>query len=238
MLLTTGHELQGYQITEYIDVIFEEMLITSGLSHSARSDYDGQLLSSMGIDSLEATNQLHNAKQMLKNRMVEQAIQLGANALTGVCFSVNSIHDFIMVSMTATVVKVQKIAHAATRATTRPKDSNEVAIQSADPSEQMCQSNSITHTTQSFDVQSLLNTVSTFTSTKDIYAFIKQQAAIYPDLFDTELLHELEKCCNLERIYGAATGIETAVEYIKRAMQNVTPASENIPDFLSHVSGE
>ena len=238
MLLTTGHELHGYQITEYIDVIFEEMLITSGLSQSARSDCDGQLLSTMGIDSLEATNQLHNAKQMLKKRMVEQAIQLGANALTGVCFSVNSIHDFIMVSMTATVVKVQKISHAVTRATTQLENSDEVAIQSADPAEQMHQSHSLEHTTQSFDVQSLLNTVSTFTSTKDIYALIKQQSTLYPDLFDTELLHELEKCCNLERIYGAATGMETAVEYIKMAMQNVKPASENIPDFLSHVSGE
>ena len=39
MILTTGHNLEGYVITEYIDVIFDELLVGIGFKKGLTSKF-------------------------------------------------------------------------------------------------------------------------------------------------------------------------------------------------------
>lgn len=52
MMLTTGNSFEGYQVTKYIDVIFEEMVIGIGLKTSVRAI--GDMLSSLTGDEYTA----------------------------------------------------------------------------------------------------------------------------------------------------------------------------------------
>jgi len=104
MMLTTGNSFEGYQVTKYIDVIFEEMVIGIGLKTSVRAI--GDMLSSLTGDEYTAiTARLKEVKKILRERVIENAADLGANALLGIDFeSSMGSGNSLMVSMSATAV--------------------------------------------------------------------------------------------------------------------------------------
>ena len=110
MILTTGHNLEGYVITEYIDVIFDELLVGIGLKKGLTSTIDNVISSLTGTEATEMIDRLNTVKAALKHRVKRKADGLGANALIGVSFESSRIGELLMVSMTATAVKVEQLA--------------------------------------------------------------------------------------------------------------------------------
>ena len=54
-------------------------------------------------------NKLNDVKDQLKSRLVRKAVDMGANAMLGIDFESSKLGDLIMVSMTGTAVKIEKI---------------------------------------------------------------------------------------------------------------------------------
>ena len=109
MKLTTGFDFQGYFITEYLDVIFDEMLVGIGLGRAITSSIDNWLSSLTGGEATEMVDKLNDAKSNLRQRVISKASRLGANALIGIDFESSRLGNLILVSMTATAVKIDKI---------------------------------------------------------------------------------------------------------------------------------
>ena len=90
MKKTTGYDFQGYTITEYYDVIFDEMLMGLGFGKSILSSLDNFASSFMGTEATVMVDKLNNTKTELRDRVCRKAERLGANAL----ISIDSYHYF------------------------------------------------------------------------------------------------------------------------------------------------
>lgn len=109
MILTTGHNLEGYVITEYIDVIFDELLVGIGFKKGLTSTIDNVISSFTGTEATEMIERLNTVKAALKYRVIRKAENLGANALIGVSFESSRIGELVMVSMTGTAVRIETL---------------------------------------------------------------------------------------------------------------------------------
>ena len=107
--LTTGYDFQGYFITDYIDVFFDEILFGIGLGTGISSSIDNFLSSLSGGEAIEMIQKLNDIKTELRKRVMSKAQKVGANALIGIDFESSRLGDLLMVSMTATAVRIEKI---------------------------------------------------------------------------------------------------------------------------------
>ncbi len=107
--LTTGYDFQGYFITDYIDVFFDEILFGIGLGTGISSSIDNFLSSLSGGEAIEMIQKLNDIKIELRKRVMSKAQKVGANALIGIDFESSRLGDLLMVSITATAVKIEKI---------------------------------------------------------------------------------------------------------------------------------
>lgn len=110
MILTTGHNVEGYVITEYIDVIFDELLVGIGFKKGLTSTIDNVISSFAGTEATEMIDRLNTVKAALKYRVIKKAENLGANALIGVSFESSKLSELVMVSVTATAVRIERLA--------------------------------------------------------------------------------------------------------------------------------
>lgn len=108
-IMTTGYSFEGYVITEYIDVMFDEILVGLGFGKSIVSGFDNFFSAVTGTEATTMINKLNEVKDQLKTRLIRRAVNIGANAMLGIDFESSKLGDLIMVSMTGTAVKVEKI---------------------------------------------------------------------------------------------------------------------------------
>ena len=107
-IMTTGCSFEGYVVTEYIDVLFEEILVGLGLGKAIASSFDNFFSAVAGSEATTMTSKLNQIKDQLKTKLIRKAVDLGANAMLGVDFESSKLGDLIMVSMTGTAVRVEK----------------------------------------------------------------------------------------------------------------------------------
>ena len=81
MILTTGYEVQGFYITEYIDVIFDEILVGLGFGKSF-PDYQRQLML-LGITAQR--RELIRVQAVIKDHC-QQIITVAVDSQTGPAF--------------------------------------------------------------------------------------------------------------------------------------------------------
>lgn len=109
MLLTTGNGFEGYKITKYHDIIFQEKIFGVGFKTSFKAISDS-LNVFTGEEYLVLGERLAAVKLELKDAVKLQAAKIGANALLGIDFESSIVlNGAIMVSMTATAVTVEPI---------------------------------------------------------------------------------------------------------------------------------
>ena len=108
-IMTTGCSFEGYVVTEYIDVMFDEILVGLGIGKSIVSSFDNFFSAVTGTEATTMINKLNEVKDQLKARMIQKAVDAGANAMLGIDFESSKLGDLIMVSMTGTAVKIKKI---------------------------------------------------------------------------------------------------------------------------------
>lgn len=107
--LTTSCSFEGYVVEEYIDVLFDEILVGLGFGKSFLSSIDNSIAALTGTEATTMIGKLNEVKAELKQRLMEKAARMGANAMLGIDFESSKIGDLIMVSMTGTAVKISKI---------------------------------------------------------------------------------------------------------------------------------
>ncbi len=109
IIMTTSHSFEGYRITEYKGIIFDETISGIGLKTAFKGI--GDMFASLTGDQMYAvTNRINDLKIDLINRMKTKAAAAGANAIIGLDFeSTLPGGNTIMVSANGTAVIIEKI---------------------------------------------------------------------------------------------------------------------------------
>lgn len=221
MILTTGFDVQGYFITEYIDVIFDEILVGMGFGKSILSGLDNFVSALTGTEATEMISRLNTVKAELRNRLVKEAKARGADALIGIDFESSRLGDLIMVSMTATAVKLDKIESPLPVLLSEVQKTREAEQQQKLKEEKALRMEKAMAAGLTFDSTAVLRILEDFQTTKEIVNYIKEQAQIYPDIFDEDLISQLNRCVSLERMYGSCR--TDAIQILKEHLNAIKP---------------
>ncbi len=189
MKLTTGYDFQGYVITDYKDVIFDEMIVGIGFKKALLSAVDNFISEVGGYEATQMVERLNEVKMKLRNRVIEKAEKKGANALIGIDFESSKIGDLFMVSMTATAVVIEK--------------NNAVEVRNKEIIIEECPREKID---LSFSIDDICTEVSRFESLQEMYDYILSVSEKNPGLFDDEILSSLKESISLGRMYGMESG--------------------------------
>lgn len=206
MKLTTGFDFQGYFITEYVDVIFDEMLVGLGFGKSIMSGLDNVFSALMGSEATEMIEKLNSVKAQLRDRVINKAKKLGANALIGIDFESSKLGDLIMVSMTATAVKIDKIVSPLPYTQIEQQKDEEAVRKAKADEEKQRKLDYIQKHPNSFDKEHFIESLKGFKSTKEMFDYTANLASDRPDIIDEEMISRLNGCVTLERMYGRESG--------------------------------
>ena len=107
MLITTTNNIEGKKITQYIGLVNGEAIIGANLV----KDFFAGIRDIVGGRSAAYENELRKAKQIAMDEMMEQAQELGANAVVGVDLDYETIQlgsggGMLMVSASGTAVVI------------------------------------------------------------------------------------------------------------------------------------
>ena len=111
MLLSTWTSVEGYRIIKQLGLVFGECAYKTGFfkSLSASLDNIGDILSS-GDKELSGTARiLNSARDYSMNKMIEAAIQRGANAVIGIDSESSIGGDIMHVTIYGTAVVIEKV---------------------------------------------------------------------------------------------------------------------------------
>lgn len=117
IILSTTPSLDGYNITEYIDVISAETIYKLSLSKSVTAAISNVIDSWKIFSSNElrgTTELICEAKEYIKNELIKKAVALHADAVVGIDIesSFSSSDGFAKVSINGTAVKISKTSTA------------------------------------------------------------------------------------------------------------------------------
>ena len=211
MKLTTGYEFQGYFITEYLDVIFDEMLVGLGLGRSLAAALDNMFSAMDGTEATEMVDKLNEVKLQLRQRVIDKAKQLGADGLIGIDFESSKLGDLIMVSMTATAVKLDRIVSPLPLLQTqqdrkctaeRKVKETEVRDQGQDQDREELREPGAS----GFDKVSFWRVLNEFQTAREMIEYVRMQSAQHPDILTDSLVSSIGKYQQLERMYGKGAG--------------------------------
>lgn len=105
LLVTTGTTMEGYVITEYIDILSAEVVLNIGIF----SELGGEICDISGkansIVAQKISDAREEALELLKNRASEKC----AGAILGVQYNMmNLIENMLVISVSGTAVRIQK----------------------------------------------------------------------------------------------------------------------------------
>ncbi|MDD4154689.1 MAG: heavy metal-binding domain-containing protein [Bacilli bacterium] len=109
-IISTTHLLDGYEVTEYLDVLFEESIF--GISFSTSMKSFGDMFKGWTGERLNAiSDRIEEVKSEVKNELIAKAKKMGANAIIGVDIETtrNMNDGNIGVSISGTAVIVRKV---------------------------------------------------------------------------------------------------------------------------------
>jgi len=109
LIVSTTHQLDGYIINEYLDVIFEESIF--GISISTGIKGIGDMFKGWTGERLNAiSDRIEEVKKEVKDALIDKAIKLGADALIGIDIeTTRNLNDgTIGVSISGTAVRIVK----------------------------------------------------------------------------------------------------------------------------------
>ena len=102
---TTGYNFEGYKIIDYKDIISSEVVLGTGFF----SEVSAQIDDFFGTTSSPYEKKISDAKNVAKNKLIYEAIEIGANALIGIDFDIMTIgNNMIVVSANGTAVFIEK----------------------------------------------------------------------------------------------------------------------------------
>jgi len=104
--ITSGYNFEGFEIEEYLDFICEEYVMGTGWLSTKESG----IMDTLGGESRMYTKKLKQAKDTVKFRGIQEAMQLGGNAFIGATMDYTMFaRDMPGVIFSGTAVKIKKI---------------------------------------------------------------------------------------------------------------------------------
>lgn len=105
-MTTTGYNFEGYRITEYLGIRSGEIVLGTGLF----SEMLASVTDIFGEQSNVMTSKLTTAKQYALNRLIENCVAVGANAVIGVDLDMMTLaQNQMVVCANGTAVKIEKV---------------------------------------------------------------------------------------------------------------------------------
>ena len=105
LLVTTGNSFEGYQITEYLDVLNAEVVLNIGVF----SELGGEICDISGKANSIVAQKLSDAKEEALELLKNKASEKCAGALLGVQYNMlNLVENMLVISATGTAVRIQK----------------------------------------------------------------------------------------------------------------------------------
>jgi len=178
------------------------MLVGLGLGRAIISTLDNVVASFTGREATEMIIKLNEAKANLRNRVIEKAALLGANALIGIDFESSILGELIMVSMTATAVKIEKIAEGLP---VTEKQLCEIEEEKKNQAEREAREKILS--TENISRNDIIATIKAMDDAKEMREGIVRLAEKNPDLFSEEFIQSLDDSVNVGRIYGRSVGV-------------------------------
>lgn len=103
-LITTGYNFEGYNIVKYLNIAHGEVVLGTGFL----SELSSSINDVFGTTSGTMGGKLSKAKLIAQKQLIENAINMGGNAIIGVDFDVNILNNnMIVVSTNGTVVIIR-----------------------------------------------------------------------------------------------------------------------------------
>lgn len=233
MKLTTGYDFQGYFITEYIDVFFDEVLFGIGFGRGIASSIDNIFSSFSGGEATAMVEKLNDVKNELRKRVISKAQRAGANALIGIDFESSRLGELLMVSMTATAVKIEKIIDplpntegAAARLQHEKEIAEEERLEAEKKRKREVERQERIARGEScgIDKENLLEKIKQLGSTVEMLEIVEKAMLEDPSLLSDEQFEKLKSCNNMARMYGMRTG---AKSFLNNVESFFFPETEN-----------
>lgn len=104
-LITTSNKFEGYKILKYFGIASGSTVLGTGIF----SEFSATVSDAFGTESTAFSDKLNQARNGSINRMIDNAISLGGNALIGISFDyLNFTSNMIGVVANGTVVEIAK----------------------------------------------------------------------------------------------------------------------------------
>lgn len=104
-LVTTGYNFEGYDIIEYRGLVSGEVVLGTGFL----SEFSASFSDLLGSESNKFSDKIMTAKEAAKNKMIDNVIMAGGNAVIGVDFDyIMFANNMIGVSVNGTAVVVKR----------------------------------------------------------------------------------------------------------------------------------
>jgi uncharacterized protein YbjQ (UPF0145 family) len=109
MIITTTNNVEGYEIIEYLDIIFQESIVGIGFGTSMKGFSD--IFKGFTGEKFDAiSNRIAEVKQIVKRDLINYATNMGADAIVGVDIETtrNENDGSIGVSISGTAVRLRR----------------------------------------------------------------------------------------------------------------------------------
>ena len=106
MILTTTHNVEGYQIKDYLGVVAGEAILGTNFF----KDFFANIRDIVGGRSGAYEKELRRAREIAFQEIQEEALRVGANAIVGIDLDYEVMGEtgsMLMVSISGTAVKVE-----------------------------------------------------------------------------------------------------------------------------------
>lgn len=109
MIITTGHNIEGYEIVEYLDVLTSEFAFQTTHLKGFLSKELFNVDNTIGAATKGHTGTIAAYNRIILKGLMHQAQEVGADGIISVAFQFSSVtNDFVMVVGTGTAVKIKK----------------------------------------------------------------------------------------------------------------------------------
>lgn len=206
MIITTGHNIEGYEIVEYLDVLTAEYAFQTTYLKGFFSKELFNVDNALGTISKGHTGTIATYNRIILKGLMHQAQEVGADGIISVAFQFSSVtNDFVVVVGTGTAVKIKNKSVINT-----PNDfnsqENAVPVNQnnlAQPSpEQIDEKMPIEYSENCIQIlEYIVKNIEQFKNTQEIKDYYLK--TVKSEDIDASLVQSMDKRIALERMYGS-----------------------------------
>lgn len=218
VITVTTPTLEGYKILEYVDLVYDEVCFSQKLTSQLKNlindglSYLGSIFEDTELNG--TSNAIMKAKEFLLERLKQQAIEKGANAIVGIDFesSLGTSMTFVRVSVNGTAVKVKKIEELEKEEKEKQaKEQEEIRIKK-EKEEKIENLRNSQILKKNFIFEDHEEEINKFEKLDELIQYL-ELLRIEDSFFNDEVIPSIKEYKDLERLYGSM--LNSAINKLK-----------------------